>query len=96
MGKHRYELSKKILEKTQLYSAESLISLHLLSLYTNFPLKKDLEIAMRRLFAMQTNLTERSIKIMKKQLIFAVKKVHFKLLVCGMYRKTVCPGCQKR
>ena len=71
------QMAREILEKTDLNSDESIISLDVKSLYTNVPLKEAVEIAQRRLFE-QVNPPETSRNTMKKLLIFAVSKVHFK------------------
>ena len=47
------------------------------SLYTNFPLKEAVEIALRRIYE-QVNPPETSRKTMKKLLNMAMSKVHFK------------------
>ena len=65
------------MEKTELGSDESIISLDVKSLYTNVPLKEAVEIALRRLYE-QVNPPERSRKTMKKLPNLAVSKVHFK------------------
>ena len=71
------QMSRVILEKTELDSDESIISLDIKSLYTNFPLKEAVEKALRRLYE-QVNPPETSRKTMKKHLNLAVSKVHFK------------------
>ena len=70
-------MARKILEKTELDSDESIISLDVKSLYTNVPLKEAVEIALRRLYE-QVNPLKLSRKTMKKLLNLAVSKVHFK------------------
>ena len=65
-----------ILEKTELDSDESIISLDVKSLYTFVPLKEAVEIAPRRLYE-RVNPPETSRKTMKKLLNLAVSKVHF-------------------
>ena len=65
------------MEKTELGSDESIISLDVKSLYTNVPLKEAVEIALRRLYE-QVNPPERSRKTTKKLPNLAVSKVHFK------------------
>ena len=69
--------AREILEKTQLESDESIISLDIKSLSANFFPKETVEIAMRRLYE-QTNPPELSCKTMKKLLNMAKSKVHFK------------------
>ena len=69
-------MSREILEKTDLDSDESKISLGVKSLYTNVPLKEAVEIALRRLYE-QVNPPETSRKTMKKLQNLAVSKVHF-------------------
>ena len=71
------QMAREILEKTELDSDESIISLDVKSLYTNVPLKEAVEIALRRLYE-QVNPSETSRKITKKLLNLAVSKVHFK------------------
>ena len=66
-----------ILEKTELDSDESVVSLDVKSLYTNVPLKEAVELALRRLCE-QVNPPETSRKTMKELLNFALSKVHFK------------------
>ena len=70
-------MAREILEKTELDSDESIISLDVKSLYTNVPLKQVVVIALRRLYE-QFNPPETSRKTMKKQLNLAVSKVHVK------------------
>ena len=70
------QMAREILEKTELFSDESIISLDVKSLYTNVPLKEAIEIALRRLYE-QINPPKTSRKTMKKLLNFAVSKVHF-------------------
>ena len=70
-------MAREILKKTELDSDESIFSLDVKSLYTNFPLKEAVEIALRRLYE-QFNHPETSRKTMKKLLNLAVSKVHFK------------------
>ena len=70
-------MAREILEKTELDSDESIISLDVKSLYTNVPLKEAVEIALRRLYE-QVNPAETSRKTMKKLLNLAVSKIHFK------------------
>ena len=71
------QMAREILEKTELDSDESIISLDVKSLYTNVPLKEAIEIALRRLYE-QVNPPETSRKTMKKLHNLAVSKVHFK------------------
>ena len=71
------QMAREILEKTELDSDESIISLDVKSLYTNVPLKEAVEIALRRLYE-QVNPAETSRKTMKKLLNLAVSKVLFK------------------
>ena len=71
------QMAREILEKTELDSDESIISLDVKSLYTNVPLKEAIEIALRRLYE-QVNPPETSRKTMKKLQNLAVSKVHFK------------------
>ena len=70
-------MAREILDKTDLDSDESINSLDVKSLITNVPLKKTVEIALRRLYQ-QINPPEISSKTMKKLIILAVNKVHFK------------------
>ena len=70
-------MAMEILEKTELDSDKSIISLDVKSLYTNVPLKEAVEIALRRLYE-QINPPETSRKTMKKLLNLAGSKVHFK------------------
>ena len=72
-----FQMARKILEKTELDSEESIISLDVKILYTNVPLKEAVEIVLRRLYE-QVNPLELSRKTMKKLLNLAVSKVHFK------------------
>ena len=71
------QMAREILEKTELDSDESIISLDVKSLYTNVPLKEAVEIAPRRLYE-QVNPPETSRKTMKKLLNLALSNVHFK------------------
>ena len=71
------QMAREILEKTELDSDESIISLDVKSLYTNVPLREVVGIALRRLYE-QVNPPETSSKTMKKLLNLAVSKVHFK------------------
>ena len=71
------QMAREILEKTELDSDESIISLDVKSLYTNVPLKEAVEIALRRLNE-QVNPPETSLETIKKLLNLAVSKVHFK------------------
>ena len=71
------QMAREVLEKTELDSHESIVSLDVKSLYTNVPLKEAVEIALRRLYE-QVNPPETSRKTMKKLLNLAVSKVHFK------------------
>ena len=71
------QMAREILEKTELDSEESIISHDVKSLYTNVPLKKAVEKALRRLYE-QVNPSETYRKTMKKLLNLAVSKVHFK------------------
>ena len=71
------QIAREILEKTELDSDESIISLDVKSLYTNVTLKEAVEIAPRRSYE-QVNPPETSRKTMKKLLNLAVSKVHFK------------------
>ena len=68
---------REILEKTELDSDESEISLDFKSLHAIVPLMEAVEIALRRLYE-QVNPPETSCKTMKKLLNLAVSKVHFK------------------
>ena len=80
------QTAREILEKTELSSDESIISLDVKSLYTNFPLSEAVEIALRRLYE-QVNTPETSRKTMKKLLKLVVSRVHFK---CNdLYKKMV-------
>ena len=69
------QMAREILEKTELDSDESIISLDVKSLYTNVPLKEANEIALRRLYE-QVNPPETSRKTMKKLMKLAVSKVN--------------------
>ena len=71
------QMAREILEKTELDSDESIISLDVKSLYTNVPLNEAVEIALRRLYE-QVNPPETSRKTMKKLQNLVVSKVHFK------------------
>ena len=71
------QMAREILEKTELFSEESTISLDVKSLYTNVTLKEEVEIALRRLYE-QVNPPKTSRKTMKKLLKFAVSKLNFK------------------
>ena len=71
------QMSREILEKTELDSDEKIISLDKKSLYTNVPLNEAVEIAPRRLYE-QINPPETYRKTMKKLLNLAVSEVHFK------------------
>ena len=71
------QMAREILEKTELDSDESIISLDVKSFYTNVPLREVVGIALRRLYE-QVNPPETSSKTMKKLLNLAVSKVHFK------------------
>ena len=71
------QMAMEILEKTELETDESIISLAVTSLYTNVSLKEAVEIALRRLYE-QVNPPETSRKTMEKLLNLAVSKVHFK------------------
>ena len=70
------QMAREILEKTELDSDESIISIDVKSLYTNVPLKEAVEKALRRLYE-QVNRQETSRKTMKKLLNLAVSKVRF-------------------
>ena len=70
-------MARGILEKYELNSDGSIISLNVKNLYTNVPLKEAVEIALRRFYE-QINPPETSRKTMKKLLNLAVGKVHFK------------------
>ena len=70
------QMAWEILEKTELDSEESINSPDVKSLYTNVPLKKAIEIALRRFYE-QINPPETSRTTMKKLLNLAVSKVHF-------------------
>ena len=71
------QMVREILEKIELDSDESIISLDVKSSYTNAPLTEAVKIAMRRLYE-QINPTEISRKTMKKLLKFAVSKLKLK------------------
>ena len=71
------QMAWEILEKTKLDSDVSIISLVVKSLYNNIPIKEALEVAPRRLYEV-INPPETSRKTLKKLLILAVSKVHFK------------------
>ena len=66
-----------ILEKNELDSDESIVSLNAKSFYTKVPLKEAVELALRRLYE-QVNPPETSRKTMKELLNLAVSKIHFK------------------
>ena len=68
---------REILEKTELDSDESKISLDFKSLHAIVPLMEAVEIPLRRLYE-QVNPPETSCKTMKKRLNLAVSKVNFK------------------
>ena len=70
-------MAREILEKTEIDSDESIISLDVKSMYTNVPLREAAEIALRRIFE-QVNPPETSRKNTKKLLNLAVSKAHFK------------------
>ena len=70
-------MAREILEKTELDSDESIISLEIKSLYANVPLTEAVEIALTRLYE-QVNPPETSRKTMKKILNLAVSRVHLK------------------
>ena len=70
-------MAREILEKSELDSDESIISLDAKRLYTNVPIKEVVEIALRRLYD-GVNRPENFRKTMKKLLNLAVSKVHFK------------------
>ena len=80
------QMAREILKNTELDPDESIISLDLKSLYTNVPLKEEVEIALRRLYQ-QGNPPETSRKTMKKLLNLAVSKVHFKCYVLWYVQK---------
>ena len=65
-------MAREILEKTELDSDESIISLDVKSLYTNVPLKEAVEIALRKLYE-QVNPPETS----------RIQILHTKLKCCG-------------
>ena len=71
------QMAREILEKTEVDSDDSIISIDVKSLYTYVPLKEAVEIALRRLYE-QVNPPETSRKTMKKLLSLAVSKVHIK------------------
>ena len=71
------QMAREVLDKTDLDSDESIISLNLKSLYTNVAVKEAAQLALRRLYE-QTNPPEMSRKTMKKLLTLAVSKLHFK------------------
>ena len=71
------QMAREILEKTELDSDESIISLDVKSLYTNVSLKEAVEIGLRRLYE-QVNPPETSRETMKKLCNLARSKVHFK------------------
>ena len=70
-------MAREVLEKTELDSDESIISLDVKSLYTNVPLEEAVEKALRRLYE-QVNPPETSSKTMKKLLNLAVSKLHYR------------------
>ena len=70
------QMFREILEKTELDSDESIISLDEKSLYTNVPLKEAVEVALGRLYE-QVNPPKTSRKTMEKLLNLAVSKIHF-------------------
>ena len=80
------QMTREILEKTELDSDEKIISLDEKSLYTNVPLKEAVQIALRRLNE-QVKPLETSRKTMKKLLNLAVSKVHFKCNVLWYVQK---------
>ena len=80
------KMAREIWGKTQLDSDESITSLDVRSLYTNIPLKEDVEIAMRRVYE-QTKTQELSRKSMKKLINLAASKVHFKCNVLWCVQK---------
>ena len=69
------QMAREILKKTD--SGESIMFVDVKSLYFNIPLQNAVEIALRRLYE-RINPPEISRKTMKKLLILAVSKVHFK------------------
>ena len=80
------QMAREILEKTELDSDESIISLDIKCLYTNVRLVEAVEIALRRLYE-QVDPSETSRKTMKKLLNLAVSKVHFKCNVLWYVQK---------
>ena len=90
-------MAREILEKTELNSEESIIYLDVKTLYTIVPLKKAVEIALRRLYE-QVNLPETSRNtgyFVAQKLRTCIKKVP-KVTVLNEGNKEVCPGCQKK
>ena len=69
-------MAREVLEKTELDSDESIISLDVRSLYTKVPLKEAVELALGRLYE-QVNPPETSRKTMKKLPNLGVSEVHF-------------------
>ena len=67
----------EFLESTNLEPHENLISLDVKSLYTNVPLKKAIDIALRKLYE-QDEPPSIASKTMKRLLNMAVSQVHFK------------------
>ena len=82
------QMSREILEKTELDSDERIVSLDLKCLYTNVPLKEVVEIALQRLYE-QINPSEVSQKTLKKLLNLAVSKLHSKNLKAIYVQKAV-------
>ena len=69
--------AREILESTNLEPNESLISLDVMSLYTNVPLKEAIDIALRKLYE-QDEPPSNARKTMKRLLNMAVSQVPFK------------------
>ena len=69
--------AREILESTNLEPNENLISLVVMSLYTNVPLKEAIDIALRKLYE-QDEPPSIARKTMKRLLNMAVSQVHFK------------------
>ena len=79
-------MAREICEKTQFDSDESITSLDVKSLYTNIPLKEDVEIDMMRVYE-QIKTQELSRKSLKTLLNLAVSKVHFERNVLWCVQK---------
>ena len=69
--------AREILESTNLEPNENLISLHVKNLYTNIPLKKAKDVALRKLYE-QDEPPSIARKTMKRPLNMKISQVHFK------------------